>query len=137
MNIYFYPDLDAKSKTNKLSKRILVDFRSVNLKKWRPMFHFINIIKSRDRRYFLNLVQSELAKPHKKREVVKLEQDLYEYRGKQAKDGTIRVYFFIINENAYIVDAEIKTDDENLIERATNRMKTLRERMKNGESIKR
>lgn len=137
MNLFYYPDLVAGSNTNKLRKRILSEFKQISLKKWKPMFQFLNNIESKDSKYFLKHVQSELAKPHSKREVTKLEHDLYEYRGKQAKDGTIRVYFFIENENMYIVDAEIKTDDDNVIERANTRMKTLRESLKNGKNITR
>lgn len=137
MHLYYYPDWDVISKTNKLRQYILSDLKRVSLKKWKPMFHFLNNIESKDSKYFLNYVLSELAKPHSKRDVTKLEHDLYEYRGKQARDGTIRVYFFTIGENMYIVDAEIKTDDDSAIERANTRMKTLRERIKNGKNIKR
>lgn len=67
MILFYYPDLDAGSNANKLCKRILVEFRRISLKKWKPMYQFLNNIESKDSQYFLNLVQSELSKPHKKR----------------------------------------------------------------------
>jgi len=136
MNLIFYPDLDKNTNKNRLWNYIYDELRRISLKKWRPMYHFLNIIMNKDRRHISDLIQKESLKPQKSREVAKLKDGLFEYRGKQAKNGTIRVYFFIIGENIYIVDAEMKTGDDNKIERATQRMKSLKERLKDENNIR-
>ena len=50
---------------------------------------------------------------------------LYEYRGKQSKRGTIRLYFCFDETTVYILDAEFKTDDQHEIERARKRKKEM------------
>jgi len=67
----------------------------------------------------------ESKKPQKKKKISALGNGLYEYRGTQSKQGTIRLYFCFDEEILYILDAEFKTGDSNKIEIARERKKEM------------
>ncbi len=123
MKIVYYPQELIEPASEKLSKYIWYGLRKLYPKQWTEMFHFLNRMQHfQNEKELIEAINNERPKQWKKRQIAKLGNGLYEFRGKQSKIGTIRMYFCFDENQIYILDAEFKTDDKNNITRAKKRM---------------
>jgi phage-related protein len=125
VKIFYYPD-NPKIE-NRIKKYIEYDLKKNCLKQWRELDFFLYEIGKMPLTQFQEILSNERSKKWDKRRITELGKGLYEYRGKQSREGTIRIYFFIFNGSFFILDAELKTDDKNAIDKARRRMKEMQD----------
>ncbi len=124
MRILYYPG-DERATEKKLYKFVTNELRRLSPKQWNHLDFFLYETQQGTLKDLLDLIQEENRKSRNKRRLAALGDDLYEYRGTQSHLGTIRVYFSYIKETVLILDAEYKTSDRNVIDRARARLKEM------------
>jgi hypothetical protein len=97
----------------------------LNLQQWNQMDFFLKEMQQGTKEDLVEHIKEEQKKPWKNRRIAALGDDLYEYRGKESRLGTIRVYFSFNEEIVLVIDAEYKTSDHDMIERAKTRLKEM------------
>jgi hypothetical protein len=129
LKVVYYPD-KTNGSPNKLSKFVTDDLRKQNFKQWTKLDFFLREVELGTRDELVEQIVAEQKKPWGKRKLAALGDDLYEYRGKESQSGTIRMYFFYTEDTLVVLDAEYKTSDKNVIERARIRLSEMMSQFK-------
>lgn len=128
MKVLYYPDkTDNPNPENRIKKFIEHDLRKNWRKQWKELDFFLYEIRNKTLTQLDDELNRERLKKWEKRRIADLGEGLYEFRGKQSKECTVRLYFFTFDNSFFILDVEVKTDGKNAIEKARRRMKEIQD----------
>lgn len=121
MQVVYYPG-KPDGTPNNLSKFVAEDLRKLNFKRWTKLDFFLREMELGTKEDLVEQIVAEQTKKWDRRKLAALGDGLYEYRGSESHSGTIRMYFYYTEDMLVVLDAEYKTSDKNVIERARIRM---------------
>ncbi|MDY0150779.1 MAG: hypothetical protein RBS43_00725 [Candidatus Cloacimonas sp.] len=124
MIVVYYPG-KADGAPNSLSKFVAEDLLKLNFKQWKKLDFFLRETELGTNDDLVEQIVAEQKKPWEKRKLASLGDGLHEYRGSASQKGTVRMYFYYTEDMFVVLDAEYKTSDKNVVERARTRMREM------------
>lgn len=114
MRIIYYPGKGANEECS-LKKRLETELRKKCFGQWRQWDGFVNEISQPD--YSGDALNGNIKKERMKawdnrHFAFRSDYNIYEYRGTQHREGTIRIYCWFTSDTFYILHAECKTGDK-------------------------
>ncbi|MBW6513463.1 MAG: type II toxin-antitoxin system RelE/ParE family toxin [Candidatus Syntrophosphaera sp.] len=126
MKIVYYPGRPDKKPYTGLARFVQHGLYKKSPSQWEKMDTWMEECRIYDSSYLRKMIRDEAGKPWENRTIASLKDGLYEYRGKRkSQQGTIRLYFCMDGETLYVLCAEYKTGDTDMIETARERKKEL------------